>query len=282
MPGKRRRARDLAAADRKSSASSRSAIVRRTPLSPARKDAPSRRLFEELADDDIVNALMFAIGGGGDAGERARTLLCAIADPAMKGKSPMAAMRDSGVILPEMIDWYNQYMVTVGVTLTARKMVQAIEDIADDALTTIVPCRQCEERGYLLPPPTLAGAPPANSDAMDEFLRNLAKAESTPATDPPPPTIGSDDEDDGASDSDWPDGAILCTDCNGAGSLRRPGNEVARKMLLKLHGLDGKAQGPLVAIQNNYGGKGGSTTPEADRPETVSDRIAQAFAKDKK
>jgi hypothetical protein len=226
----------------------------------ARDDHSARRLLDEdVGRESLEEALEFHTFVDKDEFAPAAVMLSRLRDPAFADQSITTIMRDSGLLLTDVLDMLRKRDVALAVASSGRHMGDILNDIAIDAKSQVVTCRGCAGEGVIV----VSDGADDYEQAMEQYKKDLADAAELRATgisidDPQPPP----DELEPITE--------VCEDCDGAGHLRKIGDSDARKLFLGVHGL-GQKSGPQTAVTINT--QVNNTNTGDKGPESVTSRV---------
>lgn len=218
-----------------------------TSLARARSDTTTREIIEMAGGRDALEEALELTGANPQGAEPFDVLLSRMRDPSPQftGQSLTQLAAGAGINRLQLFELIGRRDAALAVFLSRRKhLADVLDDIGEDAKTTIVKCRNCEGKGIVDGQMSAADRRDAEALAGSGIDLELQPPE----------------EQD-------------CDDCNGTGRLRKLGDAESRKMFLKVHGFDkGAGGGPSinsinvgVQVRNDGGGM--------NKPEPVTIKV---------
>lgn len=186
---------------------------------------------------------------------RSADMALMLRDPENANDSVVDIMRECGIVLPELMAILRQRDIALAITGSSKHVVDVLEDIAVDAKSRYVRCRECRGAGTVEPEEAEYDEPSEDDSIARAELAALGIALPEPSTEPSAP--------------------IPCPDCEGTGWLRKIGDAESRKMFLEIHGLRRTGAGGAGNTLNLTMQQGVKVAPDqgATKIETITDRI---------
>lgn len=138
-------------------------------------------------------------------------------DPRFDSTSVVTICQKVGLQYPQLVKIFKDVKMTQGLIRMYDHVPQVMEDVAIDAQSSLIPCRECEGVGHI---------------TLKEPVHDL---------------------DDPTKIASYDIREKECLNCEGVGKVRKMGDQDSRKMVFEAIGLVSK-RGPTVNIQNNNGG----------------------------
>jgi hypothetical protein len=186
-----------------------------------RDDLATRDVIETAGGLPALEEALELAGANPSGEDPIDILLSQLRDPAFASRTPTELARQCGLSRLELHDLLGKRAVALAIFESRHKHLgRVIDDIGEDALSTVVNCKGCGGKGSI----PLAYEQVKLIEAQAQELRDAGIHVDDPNT-----------------------GPVTCEDCNGIGKLRKIGDAEARKLFFKLHGFDR----PAPAVVNN-------------------------------
>lgn len=220
-----------------------------TSLIPARArgDLVTREVLEMAGGREALEEALELVGADPHGTNPTDVMLSRLRDPAFAGHSLTEMAKASGLTRIELYDLLGKRDTALAIFMSRRRHLHdVLEDIGEDAKSTVINCKGCGGSGEI--PPSADAI--RLQEAEIEHLRSM--------------NINIDPQ---------PLEATVCEDCNGLGKLRKIGDADARKLFLKVHGLDKSGAGGPTINNLNVGVQVKNDNRSANQPEPVTVKV---------